>query len=142
VLTQCGQVYVIDTGVSDHSDLTGRIIRRNGANVIPGAANIDDTTDTHGHGVRCQFQTLWYFVLIAPQTRMAGIIAGQTCGVAKFANVIPVKAGTNGQIGAMEVAAGLSFAITDANGAPAVVSISIGMTRDPLLLGLIQSVRG
>jgi hypothetical protein len=55
------QVYIIDTGVSDHSDLTGRITRRPGANVATGAANIDDTTDTNGHGVSFQSQHSLFF---------------------------------------------------------------------------------
>jgi hypothetical protein len=46
------QVYVIDTGVNDHSDLAGRISRRRGANVATDATNVDDTNDIQGHGVR------------------------------------------------------------------------------------------
>ncbi|KAJ6514141.1 peptidase S8/S53 domain-containing protein [Mycena vulgaris] len=106
-------VYIIDTGVSDHSDLTGRIVRRRGANVATGAANIDDTTDSNGHG-----------------TKMAGIIAGQTCGVAKFANIIPVKAGATGTITQLDIMAGLAFAVTDAKGAGGVINISVTMRKD------------
>ncbi|KAJ7137468.1 peptidase S8/S53 domain-containing protein [Mycena crocata] len=106
-------VYIIDTGVSDHSDLTGRIVRKRGANVATGAANIDDTTDNQGHG-----------------TKMAGIIAGQTCGVAKFANIIPVKAGNNAAITQMDIIAGLAFAVSDANGAGGVINISARMQKN------------
>jgi hypothetical protein len=73
---------------------------------------------------------------------MAGIIAGQTCGVAKFANIIPVKAGATGAISQMDIMAGLAFAVTDAKGASAVVSISVTMLKNQHdgLPEMIQSV--
>ncbi|KAJ7448943.1 peptidase S8/S53 domain-containing protein [Mycena latifolia] len=120
-------VYIIDTGVSDHDDLAGRIVRKNGANVATGAANIDDTTDTNGHG-----------------TRMAGIIAGQTVGVAKSATIIPVKAGATGAISQLDIMAGLAFAVTDAKGKPGVINISVTMLKDQNdgLPAMITSVIG
>jgi len=75
---------------------------------------------------------------------MAGIIAGKTCGVAKFANIIPVKAGATGAISQMDIMAGLAFAVTDAKGASAVVSISVTMLKNQNdgLPEMIQSVIG
>jgi len=62
-------VYVVDTGIAMHSDLTGR--------VASGFNAIDDnggTADCHGHG-----------------THVAGIIGGTNYGVAKSATLVPVR---------------------------------------------------
>ncbi|KAJ6571210.1 peptidase S8/S53 domain-containing protein [Mycena capillaripes] len=110
-------VYIIDTGVSDHSDLTGRITRRPRANVAVAvdSPDADNTNDAQGHG-----------------TKMAGIIAGKTCGVAKFATIIPVKAsqGNTGTITQMDVMAGLAFAANDAKGKGSVINISVTMRKN------------
>ncbi|KAJ7880653.1 peptidase S8/S53 domain-containing protein [Mycena leptocephala] len=108
-------VYLIDTGVSDHNDLAGRIVRKRNANVTPGAppAQRDDTTDTNGHG-----------------TKLAGVIAGQTVGVAKYANIIPIKAANDAQITQMGIMAGIAFAVADSTGQPAVINLSITMRKN------------
>lgn len=63
-------VYVIDTGIrSDHAEFTGRI--------LPGAYTVDDgrqVEDCNGHG-----------------THVAGTAVGSSFGVAKGANVVPVR---------------------------------------------------
>ncbi|KAJ7465684.1 peptidase S8/S53 domain-containing protein [Mycena latifolia] len=113
------RVYVIDTGVSDHTDLTGRIIRRPGANVAVPGIRSDDTTDT---------------TIASHGTRMAGIIAGATCGVAKSVNIIPVKAGNSERITQMGIMTGLFFAFQDAKGqgtlSKSVINISLTMSKD------------
>ncbi|KAJ7458623.1 peptidase S8/S53 domain-containing protein [Mycena latifolia] len=113
------RVYVIDTGVSDHTDLTGRIIRRPGANVAVPGVRSDDTTDT---------------TIASHGTRMAGIIAGATCGVAKSVNIIPVKAGNSERITQMGIMTGLFFALQDAKGqgtlSKSVINISLTMFKD------------
>lgn len=116
-------VYLLDSGVNDHDDLEGRIIRRPGANVDPAITNAgpvdttdpaDDTTDSApGHG-----------------TKMAGLIAGKTVGVAKSANIIPVKVGSFATFTQMSIGAGIGFAIEDARGDGGVISGSLKMLRD------------
>ncbi|KAJ7115161.1 peptidase S8/S53 domain-containing protein [Mycena epipterygia] len=128
-------VYLIDTGVNDHVDLAGRIIRKANSNVYPTTPKEqrgDTTAATNqadaGHG-----------------THMAGVIAGTTFGVAKYANIIPIKAANDeGQLSRMGVMAGLIFALTDSNGKGGVINLSIAMPKQPEagtdgLLNIIQS---
>ncbi|KAJ7908385.1 peptidase S8/S53 domain-containing protein [Mycena leptocephala] len=123
-------VYIIDTGVNDHTALAGRITRLLGANVDPNAQpnELDDSSDSHGHG-----------------TRMAGIIAGQQVGVARSANIIPVKAGRTNHVSQMGVINGLNFALqhaTQAHGGHGVISISVGMLKNQPdnMLQVVQAV--
>ncbi|KAJ7148457.1 peptidase S8/S53 domain-containing protein [Mycena crocata] len=109
-------VYVIDSGVSDHTDLAGRIDRARGQNFALQAPSPSDTVDEFGHG-----------------TRMAGIIAGQTCGVAKWATIIPLKVknppsgGTPGTISLLAVLAALNHVSGRVGNRPRVVSISLSL---------------
>ncbi|KAJ6571203.1 peptidase S8/S53 domain-containing protein [Mycena capillaripes] len=77
--------------------------------------NADNTDDAQCHG-----------------TKMAGIIAGQTCGVAKLATIIPVKAsqGNTRTITQMDIMARLAFAANDAKGKGGVVNISATMRKN------------
>lgn len=69
--SQCGAnttLYILDSGIrTDHIEFTGRV--RWGANFIDNMEN-----DVQGHG-----------------THVSGIAAGHNVGVAKFANIVPVK---------------------------------------------------
>ena len=64
-------VAVLDTGVSPHPELEGRILE--GRNMIPTYAS-SNYKDDHGHG-----------------THVSGTIAGKTCGIAPEAEILPIK---------------------------------------------------
>jgi hypothetical protein len=76
---------------------------------------------------------------------MAGIIAGQQVGVARSANIIPVKAGRTNHVSQMGVINGLNFALqhaTQAHGGHGVISISVGMLKNQPdnMLQVVQAV--
>jgi large repetitive protein len=98
-------VYVIDTGVrATHQELAGRV----GA----GFSAVDDgrgTADCNGHG-----------------THVAGTIAGATFGVARLAQVHPVRVlGCGGRGTTEDVIAGVDW-VTANHVSPAVANVSLG----------------
>ncbi|MFC6410894.1 S8 family peptidase [Planobispora longispora] len=98
-------VYVIDTGIrSSHTDFGGR--------VTGGVDTVGDgngTNDCNGHG-----------------THVAATIAGQTWGVAKGADLHPVRVlGCNGSGSLSGVIAGVDWVTQNATG-PSVANMSLG----------------
>jgi subtilisin family serine protease len=102
------RVYVVDTGVSAHNDLSGRI--SSGFNAMVDQPSTD-TTDGNGHG-----------------THVAGTIAGTTHGVAKGATIVPVRVlDDNGAGTSSSVIAGLDWILANhPTGTPGVVNMSLG----------------
>jgi len=107
-------VYILDTGVyRQHNEFaTGRV--REGANFV------DDGTpayvDQHGHGTHC-----------------AGTACGNNYGIARQAQIVPVKVlGASGSGSTAGVVKGIEYvAINHAsNGGPTVASMSLGSTAD------------
>ncbi|OLF09639.1 S8 family peptidase [Actinophytocola xanthii] len=96
--------YVIDTGVSAHPDLAGRI--------RPGIDLVDDDTDAadaNGHG-----------------TFVAGILGGTAHGVAKGVAIVPVRVlDGNGSGTVADVIAGIDWVTANAV-RPAVANLSLG----------------
>ncbi|MEC4724062.1 S8 family peptidase [Shewanella sp. D64] len=96
--------YVVDTGVSAHSDFGGR--QSHGWDFVDNDA---DATDCHGHG-----------------THVAGTIAGAAYGVAKNANIVGIRvldcqgSGTNSG-----VISGVDWITQNATG-PSVANMSLG----------------
>ncbi|MFM8268210.1 MAG: S8 family serine peptidase, partial [Ilumatobacteraceae bacterium] len=98
-------VYIVDTGVrATHVDLAGRVV--SGYTAYSGG-----TDDCHGHG-----------------THVAGTAAGNTYGLAKSANIIPVRVLDCAGSGSYSVIiAGLDWIISHhVVGKPAVANMSLG----------------
>ena len=120
-------VYIIDTGIRrTHSEFTGRV----GTGFY--ATGLTSTDDGCGHG-----------------THVAGIAAGTTYGVAKSANIIPVRVFPGGSVavcdGGTTVSAlieGIDFVISHhQNGTPAVANMSLGLkTYSSLLDASVRSL--
>ncbi|MBN9744320.1 MULTISPECIES: S8 family peptidase [Amycolatopsis] len=112
-------VYVIDSGVdAKHPDLQGR--------VLPGKDFLTtgtDTSDTNGHG-----------------TRVAGIVAGHSYGVAKGAQIFPVRVLDKAGGGATDtIIAGLNWVAQNAH-QPAVAVLGIGGVPNEQLDNAVKGV--
>jgi subtilisin family serine protease len=106
-------VYVVDTGIRrTHTEFTGRV----GTGFY--ATGLTSTDDGCGHG-----------------THVAGVVAGTTFGVAKSANIIPVRVFPGGSVAACDggttvsaLVEGINFIKTNhQNGTPAVANMSLGL---------------
>ncbi|PNE03661.1 peptidase S8 and S53, subtilisin, kexin, sedolisin [Alcanivorax sp. MD8A] len=116
-------VYVVDTGLrSTHNDFAGRVSP--GRNFVStggflfGGGSIDpaDTEDCNGHG-----------------THVAGTAVGTTWGVAKQANIAPVRVlGCNGSGSNSGVIAGVDW-VAGNHRKPAVANLSLGGTNSTAL---------
>jgi len=98
-------IYVIDSGVdAKHPDFQGRVAP--GRDFLNGGT---DTSDANGHG-----------------TRLAGIAAGKDYGVAKGAQIVPVRVLDSGGGGATDqIIAGIDWVAQNAQ-QPAVAVLGIG----------------
>ncbi|WP_432851069.1 S8 family peptidase [Amycolatopsis sp. CA-161197] len=98
-------VYVIDSGVdAKHPDFQGRV--QPGKDFLTAGA---DTSDTNGHG-----------------TRVAGIVAGRSYGVAKAAQIFPVRVLDKDGGGSTDnIIAGINWVAQNAH-QPAVAVLGIG----------------
>lgn len=108
-------IYVVDTGVrTTHQEFTGRALPgRNfvssGGFLFGGSVNPDDYEDCNGHG-----------------THVAGTAAGSTYGVAKQANVVPVRVlNCFGSGSTSAVIAGVDW-VAGNHQKPAVANLSLG----------------
>jgi subtilisin family serine protease len=100
-------VYVVDTGISNHSDFGSRLAP--GYNALADGA---DASDCNGHG-----------------THVAGVIAGTTFGVAKSATLVSVRAlDCTGAGSISSILAGLDWILQDhaQSPRPSVVNMSLG----------------
>ncbi|HEX6249508.1 MAG TPA: S8 family serine peptidase [Nocardioidaceae bacterium] len=112
-------VYVVDTGVrSDHDELAGRVLE--GFSVLPGG-----TDDCNGHG-----------------THVAGIALGATLGVAREADVVPVRVlDCLGEGKISDVIAGLDWVVRrHESGTPAVVNLSLVSPGSDILDTAVRGV--
>ncbi|EHY91044.1 S8 family peptidase [Saccharomonospora azurea] len=109
--------YIIDTGVSEHSDFGDRL--QPGVDFVD---NDDDATDENGHG-----------------THVAGTIGGSTYGVAPDVNLVGVRVlDANGSGTTAGVIAGVEWVAENASG-PSVANMSLGGGADE---ALDEAVRG
>lgn len=112
-------IYVIDTGIrADHIEFSGRITDSFTA------SSYQSIDDCHGHG-----------------THVAGTAAGTTYGVAKSANIIPVKVlGCNGAGSYSDIQQGIAWVQNrHTSGTPAVANLSLGGDFDA---GINNSIQG
>ena len=108
--------YVIDTGVSPHEEFgdrlnSGRRYYNAGWNWLPWITYDTNTDDCNGHG-----------------THVAGTIAGTTSGVAKRADIIPVRVfGCTGSTSTSIIIEAIDWVIAHhQNSVPAVANLSLG----------------
>ncbi len=108
--------YVIDTGVSPHEEFgdrlnSGRRFYNAGWNWLPWITYDTNTDDCNGHG-----------------THVAGTIAGTTSGVAKRADIIPVRVfGCTGSTSTSIIIEAIDWVIAHhQNSVPAVANLSLG----------------
>lgn len=97
--------YIVDTGIlSSHQQFSGRVLSGYTA-ILDG----NGTTDCNGHG-----------------THVAGTVGGSTYGVAKNANLVPIRIlGCDGSGASSNVIAGLDWILKNGK-KPAVVNMSLG----------------
>ncbi|WP_298179333.1 S8 family peptidase [Saccharomonospora sp.] len=108
--------YVIDTGVSEHSDFGDRL--QPGADFVD---NDDDATDENGHG-----------------THVAGTIGGEQYGVAPDVNLVGVRVlDANGSGTTAQVISGIEWVAENASG-PSVANMSLGGPADTALDEAVQ----
>ena len=108
--------YVIDTGVTGHSEFgdrlkSGRRYYNAGWDWLPWITYDTNTDDCNGHG-----------------THVAGTIAGTTYGVAKNADIIPVRVfGCNGSTSTSIIVEAIDWVVAHhRSGVPAVANLSLG----------------
>jgi len=103
-------IYVLDTGVSSHSDFTGRIGA--GVSCFTGTCTSGNFADANGHG-----------------THVAGTAAGTCFGVAKKAIIHPVKVLSDSGSGSYSgIINGIKFSVQNSknNGWRGVINLSLG----------------
>ena len=113
--------YIVDSGIrAAHLDFGGRV--RSGLSTVPGNPT---TEDCHGHG-----------------THVAGIVGGQTYGVAKSVSLVAVRVlDCLGFTTSTELLQALDWVITDhPAGAPAVANLSIGGPPSATVDAAVQAV--
>ncbi|WP_441413144.1 S8 family serine peptidase [Arthrobacter sp. 2MCAF14] len=113
--------YMIDSGVlASHTEFGGRV-----ANGWTAIADGQGTSDCDGHG-----------------THVAGIVAGQTYGVAKSATIVPVRVvDCTGSGYTSDLIAGLDWvAANHVAGTPAVANMSIGGPPSPMVDAAVQGL--
>lgn len=108
--------YVIDTGVTDHSEFgdrlkSGRRYYNAGWDWLPWITHDTNTDDCNGHG-----------------THVAGTIAGATYGVAKNADIVPVRVfGCNGSTSTSIIIEAIDWVVAHhRSDVPAVANLSLG----------------
>lgn len=116
------KVYVVDTGIrKTHQDFGGRVL--SGYSAIKGSSSTDDC---NGHG-----------------THVSGTIAGKTFGIAKNANLVPVRVlGCNGSGTNSGVIAGLNWIAKNSQSNLSVVNMSLGGGASSTLDSAVNNLIG
>lgn len=114
-------VYVLDTGIrASHQEFGGRVKAAEGADFVNDG---NGTNDCHGHG-----------------THVASLVGGAVSGVAKGANLIPVRAvGCNGQVVGSNLLLALNW-LANNHKKPAVVNMSVSAPAVAILDDLVKKL--
>ncbi|MET3773172.1 S8 family serine peptidase [Arthrobacter nitrophenolicus] len=115
------QAYVVDSGVlAQHTEFGGRV-----AAGWTAVADGRGSSDCNGHG-----------------THVAGIVAGQTYGVAKAATIVPVRVlDCNGNGYMSDIVAGLDWVVSHHRaGTPAVANLSLGGPASTMVDSAVRGV--
>lgn len=115
-------VYVVDTGVAPQPELQGRLLP--GVSVLKQVVSAD-TVDCEGHG-----------------THVAGTVAATTFGVAKAADVVPVRVlDCEGAGSLLDLAISVDWILaTHPTGEPGVVNLSLSGPASPDLDALVDEL--
>jgi|GEM_PF-157888 len=99
--------YIIDTGITPHTDYSGRLAT--GRNFMPNESS-SATDDCNGHG-----------------THVAGTVGGATYGLAKDVRLVPVRVfSCSGSTSTSTIVSAINWVIGDHTTGPAVANMSLG----------------
>ena len=99
--------YIIDTGITPHTDYSGRLAT--GRNFMPNESS-SATDDCNGHG-----------------THVAGTVGGTTYGLAKDVRLVPVRVfSCSGSTSTSTIVSAINWVIGDHTTGPAVANMSLG----------------
>ncbi len=116
-------VYVVDQGVTNQSGFFNPDLLEEGKNIVPWGTTAGEDAYCESHG-----------------TKVAGVIANETYGVAPGVTLVPVRVATCDDVSAAGILSGLEWILEDAESrGPTVVNMSLG-GKSEIYLGAVQAL--